>query len=107
MQAIILLVFSGVLFLFLRRKKAVLYPPGPKGLPVLGNLFDFPKNQHWIKFTEWGQLFGDVVYLNVPGAPMVILNTAQAASDLMEKRSANYSDRPCMYFWFRTVQTPD
>ena len=37
---------------------------------------------------------GDVVYLNVLGQPMVVLNSLQAAQDLLDKRSANYSDRP-------------
>ncbi|KAF8902856.1 cytochrome P450 [Mucidula mucida] len=69
-------------------------PPGPKGLPVLGNLLDMPTEKHWLKFTEWAQEFGDVVYLNIPGTPIVILNSLKATNELMEKRSANYSDRP-------------
>lgn len=36
---------------------------------------------------------GDVVYLDVLGQPMIILGTHEAAVDLLEKRSANYSDR--------------
>lgn len=37
---------------------------------------------------------GDVVYLHVLGRPMIVLNSVQAAVDLLEKRSSNYSDRP-------------
>ena len=37
---------------------------------------------------------GDVIYLSVVGRPIVVLNSAEAARDLMDKRSANYSDRP-------------
>ncbi|KAF9016298.1 cytochrome P450 [Hymenopellis radicata] len=64
------------------------------GFPVLGNLFDMPTEKHWLKFTEWAEEFGDVVYLNIPGTPIVILNSLKATNELMEKRSANYSDRP-------------
>lgn len=36
---------------------------------------------------------GDVVYLDALGQPMIILGSHEAAADLLEKRSAIYSDR--------------
>lgn len=36
---------------------------------------------------------GDVLYLNVLGRSLVILNSTQAAVNLLDKRSSNYSDR--------------
>lgn len=36
---------------------------------------------------------GDLVYLDVLGKPMLILGTHDVALDLLEKRSALYSDR--------------
>jgi hypothetical protein len=38
---------------------------------------------------------GDIIFLNLLGLRIVVLNSAQAASDLLEKRSAIYSDRYC------------
>lgn len=37
---------------------------------------------------------GDVVYLTIFGTSMLVVSSAQAAVDLMDKRSAIYSDRP-------------
>jgi len=37
---------------------------------------------------------GDVVYINVLGRSVVILNSLQAARELLEKKSLIYSDRP-------------
>lgn len=37
---------------------------------------------------------GDVVYLKVLGQSIVILSSYEAAYEVMERRSANYSDRP-------------
>ncbi len=39
---------------------------------------------------------GDVMLVTLPGRPMVILNTARVAKDLLDKRGAIYSDRPPM-----------
>lgn len=35
------------------------YPPGPKPLPVLGNLLDVPQATPWITYTRWGQQYGE------------------------------------------------
>ena len=32
-------------------------PPGPRGLPLLGNIFQLPQFQ-WLRFTEWKDQFG-------------------------------------------------
>ena len=37
---------------------------------------------------------GELLYLNVLGQQMIILNSSKAAFDLLDKRSATYSDRP-------------
>jgi hypothetical protein len=42
---------------------------------------------------------GDVMYLEVLGRPMIILDTHQSAVDLLDKRSLNYSDRPKFTFY--------
>lgn len=39
---------------------------------------------------------GDVIHLKVLGRSIIVLNSVQAATDLLEKRSAQYSDRPSM-----------
>ncbi|SJL09806.1 related to cytochrome P450 CYP2 subfamily [Armillaria ostoyae] len=71
-------------------------PPGPKGLPLIGNLWDVPAEYPWLTYAQWAATYGDILYLDTPGNPTVVLNSAQAAADLFEKRSRNYSDRPGM-----------
>ncbi|KAK0446297.1 cytochrome P450 [Armillaria borealis] len=71
-----------------------LLPPGPKGLPFIGNLWNVPTEYPWLTYARWTATYGDILYLDTPGNPTVVLNSAQAAADLFEKRSRNYSDRP-------------
>ena len=37
---------------------------------------------------------GDVIYIDIPSQPIVVLDTAEAASELLDKASDIYSDRP-------------
>ncbi|KAG6910304.1 hypothetical protein DXG01_011701 [Tephrocybe rancida] len=68
------LIASAVFVAFYLRKKrhALPYPPGPKGYPIIG----------------------DLMYINVLGAHLVIINSEEIADELVGKRSANYNDRP-------------
>ncbi|GJE96530.1 cytochrome P450 [Phanerochaete sordida] len=89
---------AGLVSVFLfsaYRRRRVRYPPGPKGLPVLGNLFDVPVDYPWIGFCDIGKQHGsDVVHFQVLGTHLVVLNSLQAVGDLLEKQSNVYSDRP-------------
>ncbi|EIW55444.1 cytochrome P450 [Trametes versicolor FP-101664 SS1] len=68
-------------------------PPGPRRLPIIGNVFDMPKRYAGADFRELNDKYGDMVYMDVLGQPMLILGTHDVAFDLLEKRSALYSDR--------------
>jgi hypothetical protein len=37
---------------------------------------------------------GDVIHFNILGQSFIVLNSHQAAVDLLDKRGANYSGRP-------------
>ncbi|VDC05155.1 unnamed protein product [Peniophora sp. CBMAI 1063] len=80
------------------KKPALPYPPGPPGLPVIGNALDIPKTamQQYKQFTEWDGKYGSIIHLSALGLHIVVLNDQQVARDLLDKRSAIYSDRPTM-----------
>ncbi|KAK1226461.1 hypothetical protein PQX77_010545 [Marasmius sp. AFHP31] len=80
-----------------RRRQASL-PPGPKGLPILGNIRDISNRRDflWITYSQWARQFGDVFHLSCFGEHTIVLNSLEATTELLEKRSHNYSDRPDM-----------
>ncbi|EKM55820.1 uncharacterized protein PHACADRAFT_209340 [Phanerochaete carnosa HHB-10118-sp] len=80
---------------YARRNKQYRLPPGPKGLPIVGNAWDLPaEGCEWVAYQRWGKQYdSDVIFLRFFGAPVVVLNSAKAALDLFEKRSTIYSDR--------------
>ncbi|KAL0067935.1 hypothetical protein AAF712_005104 [Marasmius tenuissimus] len=104
---------SFILFLvFLRRRGRRPYPPGPKGWPIIGDLKALePKTKdsppglkyRWERYVDWSRQYNspDIVSVPVFGERMIILNTKTAVDELLEKRSAKYSDRPGTFFEWR------
>ena len=43
--------------------KSLPFPPGPKGLPIIGNVFDVPLKMPWKQFHEWSKIYGTHVLL--------------------------------------------
>ncbi|KAJ7834052.1 cytochrome P450 [Mycena olivaceomarginata] len=88
-----LLIIFLVIFLFKPTTNRKL-PPGPKGWPLMGNIYDVPRTASWHVFQQWGESYGEMIYFHTFGKPVVVLNSARAAHDLLDKRSAIYSYRP-------------
>ncbi|KAL2172385.1 hypothetical protein VTG60DRAFT_6224 [Thermothelomyces hinnuleus] len=91
--AVVLLVVVRVLF---TRRPPHPLPPGPKPAPLIGNLHQLPKSLQWFHLYHWSKKYGPIMHLSMGGQPLIILSTHQAAHDLLNKRSARYSDRPRM-----------
>ncbi|THH15228.1 hypothetical protein EW146_g5214 [Bondarzewia mesenterica] len=77
-----------------RRALAVPLPPGPRPWPILGNLKDLRPEQPWLTASQWARKYGSIVYVHVLGKGIIYLNTEEAVSDIMEKRTTIYSDKP-------------
>lgn len=80
----------------IRKRKRAPLPPGPAGHPIIGNLFELPHSYPWLAYADWAKQYGDVASFKVFGRPAIIVSSAKAATELFEKRSTNYSDRPRM-----------
>jgi hypothetical protein len=105
-----------------RRRKGLPYPPGPRRLPIIGNILDIPKHFSWLAYTRFSEKHGanpffrkspfltrtagDVLSFHILGQVIVVLNTVKATRDLLEKRGAIYSDRPVMPFYDMCVLAP-
>ncbi|KAJ3733356.1 cytochrome P450, partial [Lentinula guzmanii] len=70
-------------------------PPGPWSLPWIGNLQYLISHPNWLTYTDWYQRYdSDIVHVNIAGHSFIILNTLEAATELLDRRSGIYSSRP-------------
>ncbi|CEL57258.1 O-methylsterigmatocystin oxidoreductase OS=Aspergillus flavus (strain ATCC 200026 / FGSC A1120 / NRRL 3357 / JCM 12722 / SRRC 167) GN=ordA PE=2 SV=1 [Rhizoctonia solani AG-1 IB] len=85
-----------LLWYILKQKKSALpLPPSPKSDPFIGHLRFLPSVEEHIVYKRWGdELQSDIISLNMMGQTIIVLNSAEAADEILVRRAAIYSDRP-------------
>ena len=80
--------------------------PGPRGLPVVGNL-------HQLKFTwdpaeklrKWGKEYGSVYQVMIGNEPVVVFSSMAAAKDVFIGQGGALVDRPQFYTFHKVLST--
>lgn len=51
-------IFTLQAFRDYRRRKGFPYPPGPRPLPIIGNLLDIPMESSWLTYSQLAKKYG-------------------------------------------------
>lgn len=95
----VLAVLGLTLYRWYGRKNQFPLPPGPKRLPLLGNIRDFPPSDgtpehlHWLKHKD---LYGGISSVTVMGMTLIIIHDKSMAHELLDKMASKTSGRPTM-----------
>ncbi|KAF5586798.1 oxidoreductase [Fusarium subglutinans] len=75
-------------------------PPGPKGIPLLGNVRDLPPpgTLEWPHWQSHKEKYGPITSVTVLGQRFVILHDKQVIMDLLETRAMKSASRPKLVF---------
>jgi cytochrome P450 len=73
------------------------YPPGPMALPFIGNLHQFPKKDLHLAYQKWAKEYGPIFSLKLGQQTLIVLASGDMIKKVVDKRSANYSDRQNLY----------
>ncbi|KAI7227304.1 putative cytochrome P450 [Hortaea werneckii] len=97
-----LVIFLLTIALLPRPKHPHPLPPGPPGLPILGNLFDLPPTTgsqpeylHWLAHKD---RYGPISSVKVLGQTMVIIHDRGIAGEVLERKAGMSAGRPGLKF---------
>ncbi|KZW02337.1 cytochrome P450 [Exidia glandulosa HHB12029] len=83
-----------------KRARRLPPPPGPPCRPFLGiDRKLLPRSEPWKTYAEWAKQYGPIFSFHILGQRIVILNSFEVASELLNKRASIYSDRPLKYMY--------
>ncbi|KAK6943949.1 Cytochrome P450 [Dillenia turbinata] len=85
--------FSPILIRLLHRRKAGSYPPGPRGLPIVGNILDLAGAMPHRNIAKMKEKYGPVIGLKVGAVRTVAISSAKAAAVLFKNNDADFVDR--------------
>lgn len=99
-QVSIAVLIGFVVYRHFRKEAGPGLPPGPKPVPIVGNIVDLPPQgmpefQHWLKHKE---TYGPISSVTLIGQTLVFLHDKQMADYLLHKTSKKSSGRPTTEF---------
>ncbi|CAH1266054.1 CYP2J2 [Branchiostoma lanceolatum] len=86
----VVVIITAVLW---RRSSTAGLPPGPRGLPLVGNLFSLSKANALV-YQEWSKKYGDIFTIYAFSQPRVVLNGFSAIREALVTNADVFSSRP-------------
>ncbi|KAF4950978.1 hypothetical protein FGADI_7850 [Fusarium gaditjirri] len=78
-----------------RSRPTLPLPPGPPSEFLLGHSRVTPKENAAAVYAKWSKEYNsDIIHVRSLGRSTVVLNSADAARDILDKKGANFCDRP-------------
>ncbi|KAJ3142552.1 hypothetical protein HK101_003295, partial [Irineochytrium annulatum] len=67
--------------------------PGPRGIPILGNLLQVDTSRQHVQFLDFHKKYGPMFRLNIGDVKIVVISDPEVACELLVRRSEIYSSR--------------
>ncbi|KAL8377144.1 hypothetical protein RB595_008021 [Gaeumannomyces hyphopodioides] len=88
---------------FVRAQARIKGLSGPRGLPLIGNLWDLRGVDAAEKYRSWAARFGDVYQIQLGNVTVVVVNSAAAARSVFGHGSQALASRPEFYTFHRVL----
>ncbi|BAT97687.1 hypothetical protein LR48_Vigan11g058100 [Vigna angularis] len=94
---ILCLVLPVLLLFFLRQRGTVKnhsFPPGPKGLPIIGNLHQLDNSLLYLQLYKLSKKYGPIFSIQLGLRPTIVVSSPKLAKELLKDHDLEFSDRP-------------
>ncbi|XP_017262782.1 cytochrome P450 2J6 [Kryptolebias marmoratus] len=79
---------------YIKNRRPVGYPPGPRAYPIVGNIFTLNPNRTYESLMELAKTYGDVYSLRFGQNKTVVLNGFEAVKEGLATKGDSTIDRP-------------
>ncbi|TKY63160.1 cytochrome P450 family 71 protein [Spatholobus suberectus] len=100
MLPFVLLAFPILLLLFFFRKhktsKKPTFPPGPKGVPFFGNIYQFDSSALCLQLYELSKEYGPIFSLQLISRQIIVVSSPKLAKEVMKTHDHEICGRPSL-----------
>ncbi|XP_066298657.1 cytochrome P450 2U1-like [Branchiostoma lanceolatum] len=68
-------------------------PPGPRGWPIVGNIFSLANSNRCLTFTDWAKTYGPVYQVSLGRRSIVVLSGYDVIHEALVKKAEDFSTR--------------
>jgi 3-hydroxyphenylacetate 6-hydroxylase len=90
---------------FVRDRARIPGIKGPRGFPLIGNLWQIRTNAAE-QYRKWARKYGGVYQIQLGNIPVVVVNTAAAAKTIFGQNAQALSSRPEFYTFHKVKYNP-
>ncbi|XP_006358823.1 cytochrome P450 83B1-like [Solanum tuberosum] len=88
----------SIIFIFLLHKakmsRKTFLPPGPLGLPFIGNLHQYDSLNPHLYFWKLSQKYGKIFSLTIGSSTMIVISSAKLAKEVLKTQDLTFCSRP-------------
>ncbi|XP_073155206.1 6,7,8-trihydroxycoumarin synthase-like [Henckelia pumila] len=102
---LLLLLILPLLFFFLfnnqKKQPRTLYPPSPRGLPIIGNLHQFQTSNPHLYLFKLSQKHGPLMYMKLGKVRVLVVSSAKMAKEVLKTHDLAFCSRPPFVSWHK------
>ncbi|KAL4678683.1 hypothetical protein H8957_007791 [Semnopithecus entellus] len=104
--ALFLLLFALGVRQLLKQRRPMGFPPGPPGLPFIGNIYSLAASAELphVYMRKQSQVYGEIFSLDLGGISTVVLNGYDVVKECLVHQSEIFADRPCLPLFMKMTK---
>ncbi|XP_072278464.1 vitamin D 25-hydroxylase [Pyxicephalus adspersus] len=99
-----LLVTVSTIRHLLRQRRPKGFPPGPTGLPLIGNILSLNSTEPHVYMARLSHSHGEIFSLDLGGISTVVLNGYDAIKECLVRQSDVFADRPSLPLFLKLTK---
>ncbi|XP_010963135.1 vitamin D 25-hydroxylase [Camelus ferus] len=104
--SLFLLLFALGVRQLLKQRRPSGFPPGPSGLPFIGNIYSLAASAELphVYMKKQSQVYGEIFSLHLGGISIVVLNGYDVVKECLVHQSEIFADRPCLPIFMKMTK---